>query len=72
MNKKKSMQPELIRVINAKRRVLEVDYGYNTCDMRTRVDNEESTITLNESEAKKLHKALSRFLDLREYLRDNF
>ena len=72
MNKKQSMQPELIRVINSKRRVLEVDYGYNTCDLQMRVDNEDCAITLNETEAKKLHKALSRFLGLREHLRDNF
>lgn len=72
MNKKQSMQPELIRVINSKKRVLEVDYNYNTCDLRMEVDNEYSAITLNESEAKKLHKALSRFLDFREHLRDNF
>lgn len=72
MSKKQSMQPELIRVINSKKRVLEVDYNYNACDLRMEVDNEDSAITLNESEAKKLHKALSRFLDFRKHLRENF
>ena len=70
--KRQSMQPELIRVINSKKRVLEIDYNYNTCDLRMEVSNEDNAITLNESEAKRLHKALSRFLDFREHLHDSF
>lgn len=72
MKNKKLMQPELIRVINSKKRILEIDYNYNTCDLRTEIENEDSSITLSESEVKRLHNALSRFLDFRKHLRDTF
>ncbi|MDD3037929.1 hypothetical protein [Bacteroides sp.] len=71
MKAKKSMRPELIRVIRSRKRGLEIDYNFNTCDLRMEFDNEIGEITLNESEAKRLHKAISRFLDFREHLREN-
>lgn len=64
----KSLQPELIRVINSKKRVLEVDYNYNTCDIRIEKDFELTSITLSQSEAKKLQKALTRYLNFRQHL----
>ncbi|MBD8349375.1 hypothetical protein [Dysgonomonas sp. HGC4] len=68
----KSMQPELLRVINSKQRVLEVDYNYNTCDLRIGTIQDYNSITLNESEAKRLHKALAKFLKFRKHLLETF
>lgn len=68
MTKPKSQQPELIRVINSKKKSLEVDYNYNTCDIRFGNNLDYESITLNESEVKRLNKALSRFLDFRKHL----
>ncbi len=71
-NNKSPQQPELIRVVNQKKRVVEIDYNYNTCDLRMFIDNEYSQITLNESEVKRLNKALSRFLKFRGHLLKTF
>lgn len=69
---KKAKQPELIRVINSKKRVLEIDYNYNTCELRMEVDQEYSSIILSEREAKRLNKGISKFLEFRQHLHDNF
>jgi hypothetical protein len=68
----KSLNPEIIRVIRSKRRNLEIDYDYNVCSIRIGEEFDYKSIGLNENEAKKLHKALSKFIELRDALRKDF
>jgi len=65
----KQLHPERIPVIRSKKRNMEVDYNYNTCTIRFGEEFDYNSIELNEREAVKLHKALSKFIELRDRLR---
>ena len=69
MEKKKALQPELIKVVSSKKRNLEVDYNYNTCSVTIGVEFDFNGIDLNEGEVRRLQKALAKFIEVRDALR---
>lgn len=70
MKKRTVLQPKFIKVINSKKRTLEVDFNYNRCQVTVGAEFDYTSIDLNEAEARRLHKALSQFINLRDYLKN--
>lgn len=66
------LQAKLIPVIRSKKRRLEVVYNCNVCSIKSTQMYDFDYVDLNEGEVRKLQKALSKFIKLRDKLRASF
>ena len=63
------MKTKSITIIRSKMRRLDVGYNENICTIKSAEVSDFDYIHLNDPEARRLRKALSEFIDLRDKLR---
>ena len=68
----KQIPTKSINVIRSAIRRLDVEYNWNVCSIKSAEVSDYDCIHLNESEVRRLQKALSKFLEHRDNLRKDF